>query len=83
MVADWPTVRGCTRPDSVIPVTKKVSSEIIMFLSTATYVPTASTSLESDPKSLVTVQLYVPATPLGSLTVSTLEYVDEDLSVIV
>ena len=47
--------------------------------------PTAMTSLESDPSSLVTVQLYVPATPLGavSLTVSTLEYVEEDLSVIV
>ena len=47
--------------------------------------PTATTSLETDPSSLVTVQLYVPATPLGavSLTVSTLEYVEEDLSVIV
>ena len=54
-----------------------------MFLSNGTYVPTASTSLESDPKSFVTVQMYVPATPLGSLTVSTLEYVDEDLSVMV
>ena len=54
-----------------------------MFLSTAIYAPTDSTSLESDPKSLVTLQLYVPVTPLGSLTVSTLEYVDEDLSVMV
>ena len=47
--------------------------------------PTATIPLESDPSSLVTVQLYVPATPLGavSLTVSTLEYVEEDLLVIV
>ena len=45
----------------------------------------ATISLASDPKSLVTVQIYLPVTPLVavSLTVSTLEYVEEDLLVTV
>ena len=37
MMADWPTVRGCSRPDIVIPVTKKVSTEICFFQLQLTY----------------------------------------------
>ena len=47
--------------------------------------PATTIPVESDPSSLVTIQMYVPATPLGtvSLTVSTLEYVEEVPSVTV
>ena len=45
--------------------------------------PIATTSIESDPRSLVTVQVYVPATPTASLILRTLEYVEVDLPVTV
>ena len=79
----WPTVRGPSRPDIVIPVNMNLVKLILQ--NTIHDLPTATTSLSSDPKSLVTLQVYVPATPpvTVSLTVSTLEYVDEGLSVTV
>ena len=62
MVAGWPTVRGDSRPDSVIPVLK--DRENIEYYYTCichTYFshnsPTAVTLSESEPKSLETVQV--------------------------